>query len=116
VPEPTPQERAADLRRDAFEKCDAGQWQECLDGLDRAQGLDPAGDSNPAVQEKRDEAQRALHPVLQEKSPAPTPPKWTAPVPTSSFGPDSKGPTKPRAPAPNKKAGPLQPGTDSSLK
>jgi DNA-directed RNA polymerase specialized sigma24 family protein len=113
--EPAPEERAAELRRNAFEKCDAGQWQDCLDGLDRALGLDPAGDSNPAVQEKRFEAQRALHPAPDEKSAPPSPPKWTAPVPTSSFGPVNKAPTKPQAPVPGKKAAPSQFGNGSSI-
>ena len=50
VPQATPEERAAELRRDAFEKCAAGLWQDCVDGLDGARRLDPAGDSAPAVQ------------------------------------------------------------------
>jgi RNA polymerase sigma factor (sigma-70 family) len=77
VPQATPQERAEELRRDAFEKCAAHLWQDCIDGLDGARRLDPAGDLAPSVQDRRAAAQRAL-------SPAPTDKTTPMPVPTSS--------------------------------
>ena len=61
-PLPTPRERAVRLRALASEACDRSQWQDCLDRLDEAQPLDPAGDRDPAIQDLRDLAKVALHP------------------------------------------------------
>lgn len=93
--EVTPEERAAELRHDALEKCEAGRWQDCIDGLDAARRLDPAGDTAPAVQAERRAAEDAL------RAPPPDakgPPK---PVPTSSAAPAPRStevPTLPQAP------------------
>src|SRR5262249_47188051 len=64
--EPAP-ERARALRGHAFERCDASDWQACLDLLDEAKELDPAGDTAPDVTNARQRAHDALSP-----SPAPT--------------------------------------------
>jgi DNA-directed RNA polymerase specialized sigma24 family protein len=88
APEATPQERAAELRRDALEKCGAGRWRDCVDGLDDAMRLDPAGDAAPEVQAQRRAAQRALAPVPTEApSATPAPRSTKVPAkPTSILG------------------------------
>ncbi len=106
-----------EARKKALEACSKGEHQRCLDGLDRAKELDPAGDAAPDVQGARESAKKALEqtpqeeikpiesaapPQLDKKAPAPplptgkptaTPPP-TAP-PKSDF-PQKKGPTKPQ--------------------
>jgi hypothetical protein len=52
-PVPMPEERAAELRRNALHECDLGNLSDCLKGLDEAKELDPAGDTAPAVQKAR---------------------------------------------------------------
>jgi DNA-directed RNA polymerase specialized sigma24 family protein len=106
VPQATPEERAAELRRDAFEKCAAHLWQDCIDGLDGARRLDPAGDLAPSVQERRAAAQRALAPAPTDKTmPAPTPKSSDTPLPAPAFtslpAPMKKRPTKPKASNPS---------------
>ena len=56
-PEATPEELADGLRRKALRASAAQQWDDCLDDLDRAAMLDPAGDAKPWVQKARHEAQ-----------------------------------------------------------
>lgn len=81
----TPLERAADERKNALARCDALAWRDCLDGLDRAKALDPAGDAAQNVQDARKLATDALKPA-----PAPTTaPSSLAPVPTASAAPSS---------------------------
>jgi len=46
-------ERAAAFRREAREACDAHRWAACLDKLDDARSLDPAGDKAPDIQALR---------------------------------------------------------------
>src|SRR5690606_24791075 len=65
--DPSPLERAHELRRAAFAACDDGRWQACLDGLEEARQLDPAGDRDDAVQDARRLVERRLAPP-----PAPT--------------------------------------------
>ncbi len=60
--------RAAPTREKALERCNAYDWKACLDGLDEAKKLDPAGDDRPDVQDARRAAAKALEPA-----PAPTP-------------------------------------------
>jgi DNA-directed RNA polymerase specialized sigma24 family protein len=57
---PTPLQIARDLRRDALHACDIGNYDECLDGLDRAAKVDPAGDASPVVQKARENAAQRL--------------------------------------------------------
>ena len=94
IPEKPPVERAAELRREAFEHCDGQAWQRCLDVLDAAKRIDPAGDAAKRVQDARRAAARGLAPA-----PAPTsnddveakPPvqkKLAPPAPTSDFVPE----------------------------
>ncbi len=81
--EPSPEQRAGELRRAALQDCTAKHWQRCLDGLDAARRLDPAGDSADRVQRARSAASAALHPSPPEKS---APPPVTAP-PVNSAAP-----------------------------
>jgi hypothetical protein len=52
---------AAEVRERAFSSCDQSHWADCLAGLDRAQAMDPAGDSAPRVRHYRQQARAALH-------------------------------------------------------
>jgi hypothetical protein len=54
--------RAAKYRERALAACQGHMWQPCLEDLDRARELDPAGESDPAVQAARQEAERWLTP------------------------------------------------------
>jgi RNA polymerase sigma factor (sigma-70 family) len=56
----TPQELAAAVRKDALSQCAAGEYLDCLIGLNEAKKLDPAGDEAPEVREARRVANQAL--------------------------------------------------------
>ncbi len=97
---------AGELRKKALQDCDQSRWQPCLEALDKAKELDPAGDTAPAVQEARKKADDALRiqpqneldnngdkDSIQEKAPAKPEPSSTPPAPT--FAP-------PKPPAPTK--------------
>src|SRR5688572_18354535 len=79
------------LRRAALERCQARDYQKCLDGLDRAQKLDPSGDGSEAVREARRVAAEALAP------PPPLPQREIEPAPAPSPPPSASAPP-PRAP------------------
>jgi hypothetical protein len=51
---------AVEMRPAAFAECGIGHWQKCLQGLDRARDIDPAGDGQADVQWRRSAAQAAL--------------------------------------------------------
>jgi DNA-directed RNA polymerase specialized sigma24 family protein len=111
APEPTLEERAAEMRHDALDKCAAGRWQDCLDGLDDAQRLDPAGDTTPEVRAQRRAAQRALTPTKawdSKESPLPT---SSAPAPRLTEAPKIAPP--PVSKPPSKKASTLDFGNSS---
>jgi hypothetical protein len=59
--EPTPQERAAKLREEAFAACREARWAECESKLGEAKRLDPAGDADPRVRAAHDAALGGLH-------------------------------------------------------
>jgi DNA-directed RNA polymerase specialized sigma24 family protein len=112
APEAPPEERAAELRHDAFEKCSVGLWQDCLDAFDGAQQLDPTGDSSPAVQAQRKAARQALdsapiHPTTTK----PTTSESLAPAPTVNSQPAPRN--KPKA-APKKTSEPSDWNSDDS--
>ena len=44
--EATPEERGKKLRRAALERCQAREYELCLQGLDRAKAIDPSGDAS----------------------------------------------------------------------
>jgi DNA-directed RNA polymerase specialized sigma24 family protein len=91
VPAPPPSSipvPAEDLRQRALQDCEKGRWQECVEALDEARRLDPAGDALPAVQAARGRARDAL-----------TPPPLAPPAP-SSHRSRSVPPSVPTATAP----------------
>ncbi len=51
-----PMDFAKVLRGEAFRACMNNKWQECLDGLDAARELDPAGENDPVVAAARSDA------------------------------------------------------------
>jgi DNA-directed RNA polymerase specialized sigma24 family protein len=85
-PDPTPAERALDLRRRALVECGERSFSECLHDLDDAARLDPAGEADPTIARARREAEAAL--VLQP------PPKKIAPSPKTT-GTGTPGTGKP---------------------
>jgi DNA-directed RNA polymerase specialized sigma24 family protein len=68
APPVTPEQRAAELRREAFEQCGGKQWQRCIETLDRAKALDPAGERDPRVEQARAAAATALEPKSEPTS------------------------------------------------
>ncbi len=81
--------RAEPMRRLALEKCATGEWKPCVDGLDEARRLDPAGDARPDVQQARQAAGKALSPPLPpDLAPVPSAVPTTAPPnPSSNLSP-----------------------------
>lgn len=87
-PEPSPLERARAMREDALRKCEQADYRACLDGLDEAARLDPAGDTEPRIRDARDRADKALQtPPPPVQSAAPPPTSKLSPTPTSMPGP-----------------------------
>jgi DNA-directed RNA polymerase specialized sigma24 family protein len=104
--EPLPLDRARMLRADALRRCDEGAWRACLDGLDEAARLDPAGDAAPEVQAARERARRAPESpspspedtkvpdqLLQQQKSAPAPTPSSRPAPTDSKVAPKQAPT-----------------------
>jgi DNA-directed RNA polymerase specialized sigma24 family protein len=96
--------RAEPMRRLALEKCASDDWTPCLEGLDEARRLDPAGDARPDVQSARRAAAKALSappPVPNDIAPTPAPstpppsPSDISPSPQSSAPPPKIAPPKP---------------------
>ena len=107
-PEPITHEvvdpRAEPVRRLALEKCAAADWKNCVEGLDDAKRLDPAGDARPEVQRARQAAvDAAKSPAPPETAPsaAPSLPMTPPPVPSGSAPPRFM---KAPAPAPSGEA------------
>lgn len=113
----SPLDRARALRADALRKCDQREWQGCVDGLDEAARLDPAGDTAREVVEARERAPRVLKAPPAPSSPAPTAPLTPQLSPTPSApaprpvptGPTEKMAPKPTAPSPFMKKKPSAP-------
>jgi hypothetical protein len=59
-PAPSSELIAPELRRQAFEACDAKRWPKCLSLLQQARDVDPAGDGDRRVQSARREAMEHL--------------------------------------------------------
>ena len=59
-PRRSPVYTVAEIRRQAFEACEARRWDACLWGLDLARGRDPDGDQDVRVEEYRQRAESAL--------------------------------------------------------
>ncbi len=116
-----PQDDAARLRRVALEDCEAGRWEQCLRGLDRARDLDPAGDRAEPVRQARRAAADALRPTPQSV-PSPAPAPSAAPAPTTppepqklNFDSNEKAPKPmPKKPTPKQQEyGDAQPDLDN---
>jgi DNA-directed RNA polymerase specialized sigma24 family protein len=75
--------RAEPVRRLALEKCAAADWKNCVDGLDEAKRLDPAGDARPEVKRARQAAEDAAKSLAPEPTAPPTAPS-AAPLPTTA--------------------------------
>ena len=114
---PSPLDRARALRAEAIQACDEAAWERCLERLDEAAGLDPAGDTAKDVVEARERARNAIEErrlqelapdrkddarkkEMDEKSLAPSPP---APRATSTSSPLSTSSPVPKPP-------PMKPG------
>jgi DNA-directed RNA polymerase specialized sigma24 family protein len=104
-PEPIANEdvlRGIELRNQGLEKCAAGDWKPCLEKLDAAKALDPAGDTQPAVKAARNDANKALStpppppaPSATEPAPTSTTPTNTTPPPTMKKSKESWTPPPP---------------------
>jgi hypothetical protein len=57
---PDDHEKAEAIRREAFGKCEAKDWQGCAELLNRAAAVDPAGEREQAVKKARGEIDRGL--------------------------------------------------------
>lgn len=82
---PPPPDPAIELRRVALEQCEGKQWQACLDGLDQAAKLDPAGDTAAEVQSARAAAKKALTPPPKPAPKKPGPSKSKKEYPVSAY-------------------------------
>jgi len=87
--------RAEPMRRLALEKCASGAFQPCVDGLDEARRLDPAGDARPDVQQAREAAANALK---LQPAPSPSATPSLAPAPTTT--PPTPAPSSDLSPTP----------------
>ena len=103
APDPRALDRARALRDVAFQACDRSDWQECLDRLDEAKTLDPAGDTDPKVGAARARAMDALSP-----QPAPTTSSKDAPAPQKPAPAPTSAPAPRTTQAPVKKEAPVQ--------
>ena len=108
--------RAEPMRRAALEKCAANDWQNCLDGLDTAKRLDPAGDDSPEIQKARQAAGDALKtaPPPSPSDSATAPPLDVTPPPTPAPTGSTTMIQKMRKPAPSPKTA-KPTGTDDFL-
>ncbi len=104
-PELSPVERAVPIRRAALESCKRAEYQPCLEGLDRARDLDPAGDATEEVQGAREAAKKALD--LEKQAPT----KGNEPGPSvdPTLSPSFDGAKKGDDPAPPTPSAPPMP-------
>ena len=72
-PVPTPSQVAQEQRSQALRACDSQLWKECLEGLDHAATIDPAGDADPRVQHARAGARQHLLALPNENKSGPAP-------------------------------------------
>jgi hypothetical protein len=66
TPAPMPHELAEKLRNDAVGHCAVASWASCKDKLDEAARLDPAGESEPDVQQLRARIDEASRPKVHD--------------------------------------------------
>nr|AYM54106.1 hypothetical protein [Chondromyces catenulatus] len=79
----SPLDKARALRTDALRRCEAQDFRGCIERLDDAAKLDPAGEIEPAVRDARERARRALDDDAVRSPPEETKaaPKSRAPAP-----------------------------------
>jgi DNA-directed RNA polymerase specialized sigma24 family protein len=83
--------RAEELRKNGLELCGKAQWKQCIEKLDDAKRLDPAGDTRPEVKKAREDAAKAKE-ISPEPAPSPTTNNVTPPpAPGPSSIPSSWG-------------------------
>ncbi|WP_437737675.1 RNA polymerase sigma factor [Sorangium sp. So ce1335] len=126
-----PLERARSLRAEALRACEEAAWRRCLDQLDEADRLDPAGRGAPDVAAARERALDALRAPMDSRGPgpvldgkthesdrtdvSPSPEPRNARPPRKETTPPRKETTPPPAPMPTtKSAPPLSPVPTSS--
>ena len=85
--------KAEELRKDGLDLCAKSQWKQCVEKLDDAKRLDPAGDTRPEVKKAREDAANAKD-ISPEPAPSPTTNNITPP-------PDSTTPTLSPTPTPS---------------
>jgi RNA polymerase sigma factor (sigma-70 family) len=87
----SPLERARVLRQNALQRCAVGAYEECVAELDRAQILDPSGESASAIRDARAAAAHPERPIAN-----PSPPESSAPnsMPDAQSTPKQKAPRK----------------------
>ncbi len=117
----SPLDRARALRAEAFQECDRAAWERCLERLDEAAALDPAGDTAKDVVDARGRARRAIEeqqrlnegpkdaPRVDSKNaesitPAPTSIPTSSAAPKPAPRPTATPPTKGKPPAFSKKS------------
>jgi DNA-directed RNA polymerase specialized sigma24 family protein len=109
TPDPTPLDRARQLRADALQRCDKSDWRGCLDELDQAAGFDPTGDGDPAVTTARERAKAALEanpPLPESKGPPKTKMMKAPPEPAPTAAPNAPPKAAPTSDVPPTKAMP----------
>src|SRR6202012_3011068 len=74
--------RAEELRKKGIDKCASALWTDCVQKLDDAKKLDPAGDTRPDTQQARSNANKALT-LPPVPSSVPTTTDLTPPAPSS---------------------------------
>jgi RNA polymerase sigma factor (sigma-70 family) len=111
--------RAEQLRKDGLDLCAKSDWPSCIEKLDDAKRLDPAGDTRPEVKKARDDAAKAKE---IENAPPPSPEPSTSdnitPPPTKVAPPSSATPFPPSPKPANTTPPPAVPkggGKQSSL-
>jgi RNA polymerase sigma factor (sigma-70 family) len=107
LPHDVPLDRARALRADALRKCDAKDFRGCIEGLDEAKRLDPAGDLEEAVKKARERARRALDDAVKP------PPRETKPEETKR---DTKAAPVPKSTVQSDKPAPVVPGPKPQTK
>lgn len=78
--------RAEAMRREGLERCAKSEWRPCLEKLDEAKRLDPAGDGRPEVQRAREGAEKALSPITPPPAEVPTTKLEEPAPPTAPLG------------------------------
>jgi hypothetical protein len=77
----TPEEVSADLRDQARAPCRNAEWSRCIELLDAARELDPAGDQAPEIQAVRDRVAQELDDRLRQREAKPHGPTAPRPAP-----------------------------------